>query len=330
MLAMLVLQGGMTVQVHKARVPRVISASRRTDIPAFYGDWFLEQVRRGEAVVVHPYRREKLSVSLRPEDVAAFVFWSKDYAPFLGHLKELERRGYKFVLFFTVTGLPRALEPRVPAPTETLATFKVLSRQYSPHRLLWRYDPIVLSNFTPPEYHVKTFRTLCQQLEGLTYRCYLSFVEFYPKVKRSLSRLEHSGWEFLDPPRQEKLQLAEHLAEIAAAHGIEVYSCCNDFLVGSKIKKARCVDAGLLSRLFGIEEGLYKVRPTRKGCGCFESTDIGAYGTCRHHCLYCYASNCYPTQVPERVPSLMSAFPAGRRPSASPLRGRGACSRDSL
>ncbi|MDH7578567.1 MAG: DUF1848 family protein [Bacillota bacterium] len=131
-------------------MPKIVSVSRRTDIPAFYGDWFLEQVRRGETAVLHPYRREKLLVSLKPEDVAAFVFWSKNYAPFFKHLEELERRGYNFVLFFTITGLPRALEPRVPAPAGTLATFKALSGRYSPERVLWRYDPIVLSNFTPP------------------------------------------------------------------------------------------------------------------------------------------------------------------------------------
>ncbi|MGI9953427.1 DUF1848 domain-containing protein [Moorellaceae bacterium AZ2] len=305
----------------ETKVPRIISVSRRTDIPAFYGDWFLEQVRRGGVVVLHPYRSEKLLVSLKPEDVASFVFWSKNYAPFFRHLEELEKRGYNFVLFFIITGLPRALEPRVPSPAEALATFKALSRKHSPHRVLWRYDPIVLSTFTPPEHHMKTFRALCRQLEGLTYRCYLSFVNLYPKVERNLARLACSGLKLLDSSEEEKLQLAEQLADIAAAHGIEVYSCCNDFLVGTKIKKAHCVDATLLSQLFGLEEGLYKIHPTRKACGCFESTDIGTYGTCGHHCVYCYAATGFPYPTPKKYASVLPEIsPQDVEPPLAPLK----------
>ncbi|MDK2855924.1 MAG: hypothetical protein PWQ41_1031 [Bacillota bacterium] len=142
----------------------------------------------------------------------------------------------------------------------------------------------------PPEHHIQTFRHLCRQLEGYTTRSYLSFCTIYGKVKKNFSRRAKAGWEFPEFSEQLKIQLAEHLADIAAAHGIQVYSCCNDFLVGPKVKKAHCIDAGLLARLFGLDETLYKVRSTRNKCGCYESTDIGTYGTCRHRCLYCYAA----------------------------------------
>lgn len=275
----------------KDRVQHIVSVSRRTDIPAFYGSWFMEQVRQGEAVVLHPYRHLKQTVSLRPDDVAAFVFWSKNYIPFFKHLDELDARNYKYVFFFTITGLPRILEPKVPDIAMAVATFKALSKRYSPKHVLWRYDPIVLSSRTSPEYHVKNFRALCQELEGYTDRCYLSFANLYPKVKKNFRKLANSGWEFLDLPEREKIHLAEHIADIATAYGIDVYSCCNNFLVGNKIKKARCIDADLLARLFGLDIANYKIRPTRSQCGCFESIDIGTYNTCQHSCIYCYASH---------------------------------------
>ncbi|MEM3658682.1 MAG: DUF1848 domain-containing protein, partial [Candidatus Hadarchaeum sp.] len=261
---------------------------------AFYGDWFMEKVRRGEVCVFHPYGRRKFTVSLKPEHVAALVFWSKNYAPFFRYLDDIEAHGHRCVFFFTITGLPKVLEPRVPPLREALATFKALSRRYSPRHVLWRYDPIVLSNRTPPEYHVKTFRYLCRQLEGYTHRCYISYVNFYPKVKRNLEKLAAFGWIFPEFPKVEKIHLAEYLAGVAAAHGIEIYSCCNNFLTGLRIHRAHCVDVDLLSYLFGLDKALYRIRPTRSQCGCYESIDIGAYKTCWHRCLYCYAGGCRP------------------------------------
>lgn len=271
-------------------IPRIVSVSRRTDIPAFYGEWFRERVRQGWALSQNPFSRRAVLVSLRPEDVGALVFWSKNFAPFLPYLAELKTLGYRMVFLFTITGLPRIFETRVPDTGVTVAALQAISRMFSPGHVLWRYDPVLLSSVTDEKYHLRRFRELCRLLSGYTTRCYISFVNLYPKVRRRLQALEKQGIKVLSVSEAEQAALARHLAEIAAEYGIELYSCCNDHLVGGPVKKAHCVDAGLLASLFNLEAGFYRIRPTRKQCGCWESVDIGMYDTCPHGCIYCYAN----------------------------------------
>ncbi len=135
----------------------VISASYRTDIPAFYGDWFMERVREGYVRYHNPYGPQVVTVSLRPEDVHAIVFWSKNYAPFLKHLDELDRRGLDCYFHYTITGLPHAMEERVPRPVQTIESFHTLAKRYSPGHVQWRYDPIVFSPQTDAAWHLRTF-----------------------------------------------------------------------------------------------------------------------------------------------------------------------------
>jgi hypothetical protein len=275
------------VPFHK---PRIVSVSRRTDIPAFYGEWFMNRVRAGWAVSCNPFNRRAMRVSLRPEEVGALVFWSKNFAPFLPYLAELKALGYRMVFLFTITGLPRIFETRVPDTGVTVAALQAISRMFSPEHVQWRYDPIFLTSVTDEKYHLRRFRELCRFLSGYTTRCYISFVCLYPKVRRRLQALEKQGIKVFSVSEAEQAALARQLAGIAAEYGIELYSCCNDHLVGGPVKKAHCVDAGLLASLFNLEAGFYRIRPTRKQCGCWESVDIGMYNTCPHGCIYCYAS----------------------------------------
>jgi hypothetical protein len=272
--------------------PQIISASRRTDIPAFYARWLVNRLRAGWALTYNPFNRRPVIVSLRPQEVAGIVFWSKNFAPLLPHLREIRALGYRYFFLFTLTGLPRIFEPATPPVEEAVAVFRALARQHSPRHLVWRYDPILLTSLTDPDYHLRTFRELCRQLEDYTERCYLSFVDFYPKVRRRLQALARKeGIEiFLEPDPQLKRQLAQELAKLAANHGIAVFACCEDELLGPGIGKARCVDPELLAPLFELDPKSYPAKPTRPGCGCHESVDIGVYETCPHLCLYCYAN----------------------------------------
>lgn len=127
----------------------IVSVSRRTDIPAFFGDWFAQQLDKGHTTVYHPYKHERITVSLEPQDVAAFVFWSKDYRPFWNYLEVLDRQGYSFVFHYTITGLPSIFEPKVPSAAESCQTLKLISQRYSPQHITWRYDPIILTDKTP-------------------------------------------------------------------------------------------------------------------------------------------------------------------------------------
>jgi len=277
---------------------KIISVSRRTDIPAFYPEWFMNRIRDGYVRWVNPFSRIVHRISLRPEDVMAFVLWSKNYAPLLPHLDELDARGYRMLFHFTINGLPKAFEPRVPDAADMVECARARSHRYGADAVLWRYDPVLISSITDRQYHLNRFRELCAALEGAVKRCYFSFVVFHNKVQRNASALcRKTGIALHDLPVAERIEIANALADIAFEHGIEMLSCCGDYLVGGKIRKAHCTDAELLYRLYPDRTRRLVEAPTREGCGCCECTDIGAYDTCPHGCVYCYANSMVQTAL---------------------------------
>ena len=270
---------------------RIISVSRRTDIPAFYGDWFINRLKDGFVGYVNPFGGQKYIVSLNPDDVVCFVFWSKNYEPFIKKLNIIENMGYKFYFNYTITGLPNIFECNLTDKEIAIDALKKLSDIYSPKHISWRYDPIIISDITDYDFHIKNFENIASELEGYVERCYFSYAIQYGKVKRNFDKFQReNGVKIADPNDNSKIKLANELAEIAEQYGIEMLSCCGDYLLGQKIKKAHCVDGKLIEELF-YKDGLkYREKPTRKECGCTDSTDIGAYDTCPHGCIYCYAN----------------------------------------
>ncbi|MCZ7356334.1 MAG: DUF1848 domain-containing protein [Candidatus Methanoperedens sp.] len=270
-------------------MPRIISVSRRTDIPAFYGDWFMNRLKEGFAGYVNPFGGQKYTVSLKPEDVSCFVFWSKNFKPFIEKLKVIEDLGYKFYFNYTITGLPKIFECN--EKEIAIEALKELSNSYSTKHINWRYDPIIISEITDYDFHIRNFENIASVLEGHVERCIISYVFRYGKVKRNFEKLRsESGINVTDPDNSSRIKLANEFADIAARHGITMFSCCGDYLLGHKIAKAHCVDGKLIEELFYEDGFRYGERPTRKECGCTESVDIGAYDTCPHGCIYCYAN----------------------------------------
>lgn len=269
---------------------RIISASRRTDIPAFYGDWFMARLKDGFTGVLHPFGGQKYVVSLKPEDVTCLIFWSKNFTPFLENLKTIESMGYKFYFNYTVTGLPGIFEANVDKRS-TIDTLKLLSRTYSPQHINWRFDPIIVSTICGRDFFIKAFEELACEFEGFVRRCYFSFVCEYNKVRRNFQELQKAtGVEIIEVGEDFKINLANELATIAERHGIQMFSCCGDYLVNDQIKKAHCIDGSIIEKLFFPEGFQYTEKPTRVECGCIESIDIGTYDTCPHGCVYCYAN----------------------------------------
>jgi hypothetical protein len=272
---------------------QVISASYRTDIPAFYGEWFMRRVRAGSVKYHNPYGPQLVEVSLQPENVHAIVFWSKNYAPFLKHLDELNQRGLDHYFHYSITGYPgdptlRPLEERVPQPEQAIRIFHALATTSSPRHVQWRYDPIIFTPLTDADWHRHTFARLARALEGMTERCYISFLDIYDKVTRNTRTLPPELQPY-DPPPDEKLALAQDLAVIGEGHGIALYTCAEDFAVGGLIRRGSCVDQDILDSLWPHKRRLLKLSSNRGKCGCYDSRDIGAYDTCPHGCVYCYA-----------------------------------------
>lgn len=267
---------------------QVISASYRTDIPAFYGEWFIRRVREGYVRYKNPYGPQVVTVSFRPQDVHAIVFWSKNYQPFIKYLDEIERYGLDFYFHFAITAQPRILEERVPDWQQSTKTFRALAKRYGPEFVQWRYDPIIFSNLTDHDFHLNAFARLCYELEGHTKRCYFSFLDLYTKVARNLAPLR-GQLNVLDPPNNVKKELALELADIASKHGITMYTCAEDFAAIDLIQKGSCIDQDILDQLWPEKAHKLKLSKIRGGCGCYENRDIGAYDTCPHGCVYCYA-----------------------------------------
>jgi hypothetical protein len=271
----------------------IISASRRTDIPAFFSDWFMDCIRAGRIEIHNPRNPSQRRVlSLDPADVDAIVFWTRDPRPILAHLAELDRRGIGYVFHVTLTPYGPPLEPGLPPLEERIGAVLDLAGRLGPARVNWRYDPVVLSNRTDGDFHRRQFATLARRLRARVDGVTLSLLDWYEKCSRALCPLEDRGWVFsrAGGSDAEARRLLRDLAEIAGAHGFSPRACAEDAdLLPLGIEPARCIDAASLSALFGRAMRIRRDRAQRPACRCHESVDVGRYGTCRHGCLYCYA-----------------------------------------
>jgi len=294
----------------------VISASRRTDIPAFYPEWFINRLKAGYCHSRNPFGGQVYRVSLVPEDCLAIFFCTRNPMPLEQHLDWLDEKGYHYYFHLTINGYPAVLDPHGPPWEAAVDVFRRLSDRLSPELVLWRYDPIVISSVTPVDFHVRNFERLAERLEGYTRRCYFSFMNPYIKTRRRLAevaRREQVTFPDTETPdtasgavtseaqpaewAAERLSLASDLAAIASARGITMHSCCGPSLVQGPIERASCVDIEVVRRLSGRPGLVLPRAPTRQGCGCAAAIDIGAYDTCLHGCVYCYATRSHTLAV---------------------------------
>lgn len=281
----------------------IVSASRRTDIPAFFGPWFAERVRAGFCQVPNPFNPRQVSrISLLPEDVDAVFFWTRHPRSLTPRLSVLDERRIPYFFLFTLLDYPRFLEPGASPPAERLDAFRALSDRLGPDRVIWRYDPIVLGNWTDSDFHRETFARLAGSLAGRARRCIVSWMDAYPKVRRRLAPLEKRGLilEDWDPLRHGPLMA--DLARIGDEHGIRLQSCgeAADWRPFG-ISPGACVDGALPERLFGAPNPGRKDAGQRSRCRCAPSRDIGMYDTCGFGCRYCYATRNSETAARRRT-----------------------------
>lgn len=263
----------------------ILSVSRRTDIPAFYSEWFFNRVKEGFVCVRNPMNVHQVSrVDISPKVVDCIVFWTKNPAPMLPRLNELEQ--YKYYFQYTVTDYGKEVEPRVPELERRLETFIALSEAIGRERVIWRYDPILFSDAYTPKAHLESFSRIAQKLRGYTEKCVISLVDVYPsKNAGNLTRLgayqPNSG--ILDP-------FLKNIADIARENGL-VTAACAEALPLEKygIEQNSCIDRALIERITGCR---LNVKPDgqRPNCACVKCEDIGSYDTCLHGCVYCYAN----------------------------------------
>lgn len=282
--------------------PIVISASRRTDIPAFYMDGFMAAVDRGHFAVENPFNGRRSIVTADPDRVAAIVFWSKNYGPFLdgGYGEALRRKGFRLFFNFSVNGPPSRLEPNLPALSERLGQMNRLCDTFGAEAVQWRFDPICFwaTAGGPPGNNLEPFPDIAAHAGGLGVpRCVTSFVDIYPKVRR---RMAAAGrFELVDPPEGPKVDVLGRMASALAPWRVELALCCEKELLdrlppGLGVVAGACVPGPWLRTRLGADAPLTRDRGQRirAGCGCTASTDVGSYRRhpCPHRCGYCYAN----------------------------------------
>lgn len=271
----------------------IVSASRRTDIPAFYSEWFMNRIRTGYCVVPNPFNPSQRSrVSLEPENVDVIVFWTRHAAPLLPHLDELDGRGYRYYFLYTLLDYPDVIDPAMPPIVKRLETFRALSSRVGPERVIWRYDPILLTAVTDVAFHVRTFSRLARELNGHTQRAIISFVDLYRKVQRRLAEPRQQGIEVVATDTEKLVELVPALVAAADENGLTLGTCAEEADLSSYgIRPGKCIDDELIRRVFGISVSPGKDPHQRPRCRCVASRDIGVYDTCLFGCRYCYATS---------------------------------------
>lgn len=276
----------------------IISASRRTDIPAFYSKWFMNRITAGYCTVPNPFNRNQVShVSLSPEDTEVIVFWTRNAGPLLPHLPDLDKRGYRYYFQYTLLDYPRELDPKTPSVKSNIKIFKELSDLIGPEKVIWRYDPIVFSDQTGVNFHLEKIYQIADELQGYTNRVVISIMDPYRKAKKRLRNLEEEGISiFKDFYHKNPIfeRMIKEISEIAEIHEMEITSCAEEInLSGLGVRRGKCIDDDLIENLFNIHVTHKKDPYQREACGCVVSKDIGMYDTCLYGCQYCYATQSF-------------------------------------
>lgn len=261
----------------------ILNTGNRTDIPAYYSDWFYNRIEAGYVCVRNPYYPSQVTkYRLAPEVIDVMVFCTKNPQPMLGRISRLS--AFETFWFVTITPYGREIEPYVPQAGQVLNSFQQLSGLVGRERVSWRYDPIFISNKYSITYHIEQFKQLAEALSGYTSQCVVSFIDLYEKTKRNFPEVRNVT-------AQEQEELVTAFSKIAKANDLQIHLCCENVgLVREHVDADGCMSQAVLEHALGCKLNVPKKKPARSECACLLGADIGAYNTCGHGCLYCYAN----------------------------------------
>lgn len=262
----------------------ILQTGMRTDIPAFYSDWFINRIREGYVLVRNPYNQSAVTkYQINPDVVDLIAFCTKNPAPMLEHMDILKSYGQYW--FVTITPYGREIEPNVPDKKQVIDDFKILSKTVGIDSVGWRYDPIFISDKYSLDFHIDVFEKMAKELSEYTNTCIISFIDLYEKVLRSFPQVRMVS-------REERLKIGKTFAEIGRKYGITIKACAEgEELKNYGIDCNGCLTKATYETALGARLNMPTIKGQRNECACFFGNDIGAYDTCRHFCRYCYANS---------------------------------------
>ena len=264
----------------------ILSVSRRTDIPAFYAPWFMNRLREGFVLVRNPMNYHQVSrVALSSSVIDCIVFWTKNGAPLMPYLDEI-KQAYHFYFQYTLNAYLTDIEPGLQPLDSRIKVFQALSENAGANRVIWRYDPVLLSDKYTLDWHLERYSYIAEQLQDYTHECVFSFIDPYNKIKSNMKEL---GIRACSPEEADRIACA--FSHIAKEKKLRLRTCAEAVdLQKYGISHGCCVDADLIRVITGWNMAAKKDPNQRQECGCLESIDVGQYNTCRHGCKYCYAN----------------------------------------
>jgi len=266
----------------------IISASRRTDIPAYYSEWMLNRIKEQYVCVRNPMNIHQISkVNIAPDVVDCIVFWTKNPKPMLEKLQYISKYAYYFQ--FTLNPYDNDVEAKLPSKKEIIESFKKLSDIIGSQRIIWRYDPVLLNSRYTIAYHIDKFMEFACQLRNYTEKVTFSYIDLYKKITENIKSNGITGI-----TTEEKKTIAENFSKIAKENKFAIDTCAEDIdLSQYDIGRARCIDDKLIAKIIGNNLTVEKDKNQRLECGCVGCIDIGEYNSCPNGCIYCYANYKY-------------------------------------
>jgi len=262
----------------------IISASRRTDIPAFYSKWFFNRIKEGFVLVPNPFNPKMISrVALNPSVVDCFVFWTKNPKPMFSRLDKL--KDYPYYFQFTLNPYGKEMENNLPSVEKRIEIFKQLADKIGPEKVIWRYDPIFINETYTVSFHKEAFARIAYELRDHTKRCMLGFIDHYPHIRSIMEQFGIRRLELADIR-----EMASSFKETLSNSSVELDTCTVKVdLSDMEIPSGMCVDKELIEKITGYPITARKDKNQRDICRCIESIDIGTYESCLNGCAYCYA-----------------------------------------
>ena len=274
----------------------IVSASRRTDIPAFYMPWFMDCVEKKRFILKNPYSGKISTLFFTPQTIAAIFFWSKDYSIFLDskYGDKLIKKGFELFFHYTLNSNEKILEPGIKTNIEKRCeNLGILSQKFGSERIFLRFDPIVFykdkNNQIKNNLHEFEYIMTKASESGIK-RVIVGFTDIYKKLKQRETKNKIS---FLDIKDEKKISILKKMKKITDPLNINMNLCCETIKGADDfIKREPCISSEYINKILKTDLSTAKDPGQRKDCCCSKSKDIGSYRDhpCRHNCLYCYAS----------------------------------------